>query len=319
MPLRPIGHRDDDHDAADASVRDERLRAVDHPARRPGATAVVRIPAASLPALASVRPQAPSTSPRTSRGRYGAFWRSSPNIAMCDAQSPLCAATDSAIAGTDARDLFDADAVVHRRHRRRRRTLPGTGCRSARGRRASAAAPSGTCCASSHSITCGRISASANSRTVRRRSSCSSVGRKSIARECITGARSAGDVHPAPLDVHRCFSSSAFCGILVPTAARRRHRVSRRQPDAHQSRRQGLRDRHRPRDRRLRVRVREQQRGHLARARRRCGRSCSTASCRRRYQSRGMQFYGTAGGGVYRETLERACRRRTSGSTSVAA
>jgi hypothetical protein len=32
-------------------------------------TAVVRMPAASLPALASVSPHAPSTSPRTRRGR----------------------------------------------------------------------------------------------------------------------------------------------------------------------------------------------------------------------------------------------------------
>src|SRR3954469_18336156 len=38
----------------------------------------------------------------------------------------------------------------------------------------------GKCCVSSHSITCGRISASANSRTLRRRISCSSDGLKSI-------------------------------------------------------------------------------------------------------------------------------------------
>src|SRR5262245_34439889 len=40
----------------------------------------------------------------------------------------------------------------------------------------------GNCCASSHAMTCGRISASANSRTLLRRISCSSDGRKSIAR-----------------------------------------------------------------------------------------------------------------------------------------
>ena len=37
---------------------------------------------------------------------------------MCAEQRPLCAATDSATAGTDARELLDADAVVDRRHRR---------------------------------------------------------------------------------------------------------------------------------------------------------------------------------------------------------
>src|SRR5687768_11508079 len=40
-------------------------------------------------------------------------------------------------------------------------------------------------CASSHSMTCGPISASANSRTVARSSSCSSVRRKSMRLECI--------------------------------------------------------------------------------------------------------------------------------------
>ena len=62
-------------------------------------TATVRMPAASLPALASVKPQAPSTSPVTRRGRYRCFCASLPNIAMCDVQSPLCAATDNPIAG----------------------------------------------------------------------------------------------------------------------------------------------------------------------------------------------------------------------------
>src|SRR4030095_774213 len=38
----------------------------------------------------------------------------------------------------------------------------------------------GKCCASSHSMTCGRISASANSRTIRLTCSCSSVKSKSI-------------------------------------------------------------------------------------------------------------------------------------------
>ena len=42
-------------------------------------------------------------------------------------------------------------------------------------------------------MTCGRISASANSRTVRRRSSCSSVGRKSTGRDYHVGADASRD------------------------------------------------------------------------------------------------------------------------------
>ena len=99
VALGAIGDGHHDHDAADAAVRDEVLRPVEHPARRPARTAVVRMPAASLPAPASVRPQAPSTSPRTRRGRYCCLLRVVPNIAMCDVHRPLCAATDSAIAG----------------------------------------------------------------------------------------------------------------------------------------------------------------------------------------------------------------------------
>src|SRR5207247_7193516 len=43
----------------------------------------------------------------------------------------------------------------------------------------------GKCCVWSHSLTCGRISVSANSRTLRRSSSCSSVSRKSISENTI--------------------------------------------------------------------------------------------------------------------------------------
>ena len=48
-----------------------------------------------------------------------------------------------------------------------RRMRAGTECPSVRGRPASAAARAGNCCASSHSLTCGLISVSANSRTLR--------------------------------------------------------------------------------------------------------------------------------------------------------
>ena len=63
-------------------------------------TAVVRMPAASLPAPASVRPHAPSISPRASGPSHRSFCASVPNMLMCAEQSPLCAATDSAIDGS---------------------------------------------------------------------------------------------------------------------------------------------------------------------------------------------------------------------------
>ena len=95
------------------------------------------------------------------------------------AHRPLCAATDSAT--TDRR----APALRCRCSSRpptcrRRRTSREPGCPSARARPACGSSSAGNACASSHSMTCGRISASANSRTVRRSSSCSGVERRSI-------------------------------------------------------------------------------------------------------------------------------------------
>ena len=62
----------------------------------------------------------------------------------------------------------------------RRRTARDTGCPAGRAPRASASARPRNAAPRSHSRTCGRISVSANSRTLRRSSSCSSVGRKSM-------------------------------------------------------------------------------------------------------------------------------------------
>src|SRR5258707_1124827 len=87
------------------------------------------------------------------------------------------------------------------------------------------------CCASSHSMTCGFISASANSRTVRRRICCSSDGRKSIERRL--SCRYA-QVLPSTLDL-----LSSCC--LLPsspdslTSLGGHHRVSRRHAKAHHS------------------------------------------------------------------------------------
>ncbi len=66
----------------------------------PSRTATVRVPAASLPAVGSVRPQAASISPRASGARNRAFCASVPNMAICAAPSPLWAATSSAIEGS---------------------------------------------------------------------------------------------------------------------------------------------------------------------------------------------------------------------------
>ncbi len=66
----------------------------------PARVAAVRIPAASLPEVDSVRPQAPIFSPRVSGTRNFCFCSSVPNKKMCEAQRPLCAASDSATAGS---------------------------------------------------------------------------------------------------------------------------------------------------------------------------------------------------------------------------
>ena len=66
----------------------------------PARAAVVRMPAASLPDVDSVSPHAPIFSPRASGTRYCCFCASLPKSAMCAEQSPLCAATESAIPGS---------------------------------------------------------------------------------------------------------------------------------------------------------------------------------------------------------------------------
>jgi hypothetical protein len=66
----------------------------------PWRTATVRVPAASLPAVGSVSPQAPSVSPFARRVRKRAFCASVPKRAMCAEHSPLCAATVMPIEGS---------------------------------------------------------------------------------------------------------------------------------------------------------------------------------------------------------------------------
>ena len=66
----------------------------------PDRLAVVRMPAASLPEVDSVRPQAPIFSPFASGTRYVRFCASVPARKIWDAHRPLWAATDSATAGS---------------------------------------------------------------------------------------------------------------------------------------------------------------------------------------------------------------------------
>ena len=333
LPLRRSVTAIDDHHAADAAVRDEVLGAVEDPAvaRRDGRRAHAGRVAAG--ARLGQPPRAEHLARRRAAAGTAASARRCRTCVMCAVHSPLCAATDSAIAGIDARQLLDADAVVDRRHARRRRTPRRTGCPSARGRRASAAASMGKCCASSHSMTCGRISASANSRTLRRRSSCSSVRRKSItsnvsatgssemlearwtrmARGFVErGSLAYRELHAEPMVVRALLLSSPV--------ARRRADITAFlgvEPDARQSAGRGLCRRHGPADRRLRGRVREHERRPGARRRRGCKTFMFNGLVQTPVPIAGMQFYGTAGGGglsarrwtTHQETQRRAQRR----------
>ena len=109
-----IGDRHHHQHVADAAVGDEGLRAVQHPARRRRASAVVRMPAASLPEVDSVRPQAPIFSPRASGTRYVCFCASVPNIEDVRGAQAVVRGDRQRDAGIDARQLLDADAVVDR-------------------------------------------------------------------------------------------------------------------------------------------------------------------------------------------------------------
>ena len=66
----------------------------------PSRTAVVRVPAASLPASGSVSAHAPSCSPRASGTSQRDFCASVPNMKMCAGPRPLCAATERATDGS---------------------------------------------------------------------------------------------------------------------------------------------------------------------------------------------------------------------------
>ena len=145
----------------------------------PSRAAVVRMPAASLPEVDSVSPHAPSLFAARERRQVLLLLRFGAEQEDVRGTQPVVRRDRQRHAGIDARQLLDADAVVDGATSRRRRTAPETECRAARAPPACGSSSAGKCCASSHSRTCGRISVSANSRTLRRSSSCSSVSRKS--------------------------------------------------------------------------------------------------------------------------------------------
>jgi hypothetical protein len=141
--------------------------------------AIVRSAPASLPECASVSAQAPSILPSASGGRNSRFCASLANIKRCATHSPLCAATESAIDGSirasSSMQMQYSTADMPAPPYSSGRWMPVSPTEASFGHN-----ETGNACASSHSMTCGRSSASANSRTVRRKSSWSLVGRKSI-------------------------------------------------------------------------------------------------------------------------------------------
>ena len=117
MAFGAIGDGDDDHDAADAAVRDERLDAVDDPAvalthgRRPHAGGVAAGAGFGQPPRARARRRC------TSRGRYCCFCASLPNMRDVRGAQTVVRGDRERDRRTDARQLLDADAVVDRRQR----------------------------------------------------------------------------------------------------------------------------------------------------------------------------------------------------------
>ena len=146
----------------------------------PSRRGLVRMPAASLPEVDSVSPQAPIFSPRASGDEILLLLRLGAEHEDVRRAQTVVRGHRQRDRRIDAREFLDADAVVDRRQPRAAVLLGELDARSGRARRASASTRSGKCCASSHSLTCGRISVSANSRTLRRSSACSSVSRKSM-------------------------------------------------------------------------------------------------------------------------------------------
>ena len=117
MPLvagGAIGDRHHDHHVADAAVRREGLRSVQHPARARARRRRAHA-AASLPEVDSVSPHAPIFSPRASGARNCLLRLGAEQEDVRGAEA-VVRRHRQRDARIDARELFDADAVVDRRH-----------------------------------------------------------------------------------------------------------------------------------------------------------------------------------------------------------
>ena len=169
------GDRDERGDLG-ARVGDERLLAVDHPLarRRRRASAVVRVPPASLPASGSVRPKPPRVRPAQRSGSHVCFCSSVPKRWIGLAPRPTPASRVMAIEwSTRASSSMAMHSIV--------RSPPPPPYSSGNGMPNSPRSPmprttsTGKWWSRSHASACGAISPSAKSRTTLRSASCSSV------------------------------------------------------------------------------------------------------------------------------------------------
>src|ERR1700761_4756593 len=141
--------------------------------------AVQRAPPASEPEPGSVSPHAPSHSPLASLGMYLCFWSSLPAMKMWFEHSELCAAT--VMPTEPSTRESSSTAMTYSTYPRPAppysagKIMPSTPMRPS-----SLIVSKGKWLASSHFITLGRISRSANSRMDFLSCSCSSVSWKSI-------------------------------------------------------------------------------------------------------------------------------------------
>ena len=174
--LRLVGDRHDHQRVGRGAVRDEHLRSVQHPAvavldrggsHRRGITARTgfgQAPRGQLFALGQ-------------RHEVLLLLRVAAEHRDVRGAEAVMRGHRQRHARIDASQLFDADAVVDGAHAGAAASPRGTECPSSPRSASFGSSSLGKCCASSHSMTWGRISVSANSRTLLRRRTCSSVRR----------------------------------------------------------------------------------------------------------------------------------------------
>ena len=229
MPLRARGairHRHRDHDLTDAAVRRELLRSVQHPA---GAGACGAGAHAGRIGSGGRLGQPPRADLLAARQRH-----EKRPLLLLGAEHQDVRGAQAVVRRDRQRQRRDRRAPVpryrcssRRRRCRRRRTRPGIWMPS-RPRSASAGTTSaGKCWASSHSRTCGRISVSANSRTLLRSSSCSSLSRKSISGHSPALLLPSGGC----MKLTRAAIAASCLHCWADTGLRRSDRIRRREHD----------------------------------------------------------------------------------------